>query len=342
VSYDLLGWLGAVDGDLNDPEFRVLFRLCWHANQKTGEIYPSLEKLAEGTGMHARTVMRHVKSLEAKKYIEVERGRWANGTQKVNRYVVCADVTYRMPGDREVTVTGKIPVGKPGDNTVTWTDQPGDNPDADRVTVVSPNKEGRVKKEETPLSYGEDTPKQEIDLFGKQEDAPKIELHDRVMQAWNKLAQRRPGIAAISTLNDSRRKKIHARAKDMAKVEPDGWKAWQQILIAIEASTYLCGEDAPGRGYTDPFKLNLEFVLRPSEFLKIYDGGYRATRTDKSHDPVSGRRIGPAEQASRAAFTRIRDARAERGSGAGGRGGEEDDGSGGVRTGPLRSAFDQY
>lgn len=341
MSYDLLGWMGAVDGGLSDGEFRVLFRLCWHANQKTGEIYPSIETIGQSTGMHPRTVMRHVKQLEDKRYIEVERGRWANGTQKVNRYVILADITYRMPDDREVTVKVKMPPKNPGDKSVTWTDEPGDKSVAHRVTVLSPIEEGRVKKEVPPLPTGEDTPAG--NLFG--ETLPAIQqpdLVDQVFNAWRELAKEIPGITSIDVLNDSRRKKIAARGKEGKTNDRTAWEAWEQVFRNIRASTYLCGEDPPGRGYTDPFALSIEFVLRPSEFLRILDGGYRANRSDLTHSPDTGRRFGPSEQAGRAAIARIRANEDQRADGRDGGGGAQAPGSTDAGSRPLRSAFDQY
>lgn len=349
MSYDLLGWLGAVGAELTDPEHRLLFRLCWHANQETGQIHPSIETLAEATGWHPRTVMRHVKALEEKAFIEVSRERWPNGTQKVNRYIVCADITYRMPGDREVRVKAKMPAEKPGDTAVTWMDQPGDTAVIGRVTMVSPNEEGRVKKEESPLSYGKDTPTAEkvgeTDLFGSGNlpalIEPTIELHTLVVQGWNEMVKRHPGMTPICTLNDSRRKKIYARAKDGREVIADPWALWQEIFRRIEANTYLCGEDPPGKNYTEPFALNVDFVLRPSEFSKILDGGYRANRSAHTHDPATNRRFGPAEQAGRAAFARIRDAGHERGNGNDAGGGSSANDRGDAAPRRPRSMFDR-
>ncbi len=181
-------------------------------------------------------------------------------------------------------------------------------------------------------------------LFGDEVEAPEIPLHDRVVEAWNEMVRRYPGIAAIGVLNDDRKKKILARANSLkkAKLVPDLWTAWERVLTNIQANTFLCGEDEPGKGYTDPLRLTIDRVLRPAEFVRIFEGGYRANRTHETHDLNSGRRYGPSEQAGRANIASIRAAFAEPGDGADGGGGAVVDDAGGGRGRRLRSAFDQY
>jgi DNA-binding transcriptional ArsR family regulator len=275
MSFDLLGWLGAVDGDLNDPEFRVLFRLCWHANQTTGEIYPSIDKLATGTGMHKRTVMRHLKALEDKKYIEVARERWPNGTQKVNRYVVLIDVTYRMPGDREVRVKGEMPVGKPGDSAVTWVEKPGDKSDISRVTVVSPNKEGRVKKEDSPSNFVTVAPEGEseeadTDLFGGNLVIPDLtdqEIGDAYVERWNRLCDEEDRLERASRFSAERQKELVARLGTRTPAEVG--VLLDELFRRITRSRVLRGR---GRGMD--WKPAWSWPLGKKNFNKIMEGFY--------------------------------------------------------------------
>jgi hypothetical protein len=212
-------------------------------------------------------------------------------------------------------------------------------PPGEHITLTEPGNETL-----TPLPFGKDTPTGENDLFGKGQEIVETEpsIDEWVLSEWNKLATDIPTIAKIRVLDDARRRKINARLKAVRVAEPDARAAWAKIFAAIRANTFLRGEEPPTRDYPEPFRLDLDFVLRPSQFIKILEGGYRATRTAETHDLVSGRRFGPAEQAGRNAVRRILAAGSESGDGSAGNGDPSVDGAGSGQGGRLRSAFDQY
>ena len=65
----------------------VLVMIADHYNDRVRRAWPSMQTLADETGMSRRTVVRHVEALEKCNLIEVE--QWVNndtGSQMANRY----------------------------------------------------------------------------------------------------------------------------------------------------------------------------------------------------------------------------------------------------------------
>ncbi len=79
------GWLKlcARYPNLSGSDYAVAIALSTYLNSKTGNAWPSLQRLATDTNRNRSTVSRAVKRLEALGLIEVIHGR---GRKKVNRY----------------------------------------------------------------------------------------------------------------------------------------------------------------------------------------------------------------------------------------------------------------
>jgi predicted transcriptional regulator len=314
MAFDLLKVAKYVKG-LSNAEFRVLFFLLADANNETFECYPSMKQIAQFTEMEERTVQRHISALSTMGLFERIEQRRNDGSRQVNCYRFIVEGSVRVGNQDLVVLGGRVPHqpvkngGLADSNPPFQTGGPVQNDTTPRQDCRDISQESsRDSSQYPPLPKGEDTPKPENDLFGGSNlpavAEPEFDLVDHVRQAWNRLAERHPGIASIDTINDSRRKKILARGKEASNADRVAATAWQQVLVNIEASTFLCGEDPPTRNYPEPFRLTLDYVLRPSEFMKIIEGGYRANRTTLTHDE-SGRRFGPAEQTARSAFVRV-------------------------------------
>lgn len=133
-------------------------------------------------------------------------------------------------------------------------------------------------------------------------------LEEFVAKGWEHLKENHPGVAAIQAMTDKRKKAMGARAKEIAKAVKDPkWQnpkvVWERIFHEITKSQFLTGRAPPGRGRTAPFKLTIDYVVRPSEFAKIFEGAYDDTtgrNIERTHDEHTGREIGPAERAARA------------------------------------------
>lgn len=95
-------------------------------------------------------------------------------------------------------------------------------------------------------------------------------------EAYNATALR-CGLAQAAKLTPDRQRKITARLRDY------GLDGWNQALANIERSSFLTG--ANDRGW----RANLEFLLQPSSFAKVHDGGYgngRHAAEDRTYKPM--------------------------------------------------------
>ena len=72
---------------LNPYEGWLYVVIVKHANRKTGEAFPSIATLVRETCMSKSSVIRYIKTLEAKRLIRVDRDENAHGQDReVNHY----------------------------------------------------------------------------------------------------------------------------------------------------------------------------------------------------------------------------------------------------------------
>ena len=117
---------------------------------------------------------------------------------------------------------------------------------------------------ETPRARSESEP--ESDSEPKKSpngDSSDLQTDDLQLASdlYNETAQR-CGLSKIQAMNSSRRTKLKARLKECGGI--DGWRF---ALEKVEASPFL-------RGETTDWRANLDFMLRPSNFTKLMEGGY--------------------------------------------------------------------
>lgn len=324
---------------ISPTAFRLLIQLCSHVNSTRDdfEVWPAHATVAEECEISVSGVRRHLAELIEAGLVEARPSERPDGGRSTNRYLLMVRSAH-IVGKRGMVKVNTPPVQSEQAPSVTAEQ----GPLFTAEQCIEPLKEEPLKEGNNPPLPSGETPPQP-DLLGGLPaivEPKKPDLVEIVFNRWREMAARIPGIASIDVLSDSRRKKIAARGNDAKTKDRTPEDAWRQVFEAIEASSYLCGEDPPGRNYTEPFRLTIEFVTRPSEFLKILDGGYRANRSAETHDTVTGRRFGPAEQGGRAAIARIRAADAQRGLGDDDASGGEADGRGDGQPRRLRSAFD--
>lgn len=120
------------------------------------------------------------------------------------------------------------------------------------------------KKEERPVgllsSTGDDAPAPEPK---PKRSKPKIEVDAlAAFNAYNDTALR-IAIPQAGALTPGRRTKIATRIR-----EHGGGDAWARALAAIERSSFLRGRNDRG------WRASLDFMLSPTNFAKLMDGGY--------------------------------------------------------------------
>lgn len=91
-----------------------------------------------------------------------------------------------------------------------------------------------------------------------------------------------PSLPRISDLSDQRRKAMKARwiqagkgidMYDIANLDA-GLEWWRTFFQVVEASDFLTGRVAPSGSREKPFRANIDWLLKPSNFLKVVEGNY--------------------------------------------------------------------
>lgn len=300
--------------DLSSSEKLVALAIADAAGDE-GVAWPAVDTIARKASVSSRTVQNAIRSLEAKLLLRI--------VERKNRssyYVFNLDNLPHVERERPMKERG--PVELTGEAAAPVLDlrvkQMHPTGETGSVTGESPAPRNVIEpSEETtpPSPDGEVAPTDE-DLFGGGlPAAAERSLEDRVVEAWGELVAEHPIIAGVRVLDDSRKKKISARADKAAKqLGLTPWQVWEQIFAAIRRSSFLCGRAPPGRDYATPFKLTLDKVLEPRRFNSILEGAHddRPGNRSRTHTE-DGRPMGSAEQAGRSILDSLRAARSQSG-----------------------------
>ena len=99
MSYKAMDW--AFEQPIKDAGLKiVLLCICKHANDEQ-EAWPSMRRIAQLTGLSARTVVRKIAELEAANYITKQRRFGKNGHLANNVYKVSMVTQCHNPSDTE-------------------------------------------------------------------------------------------------------------------------------------------------------------------------------------------------------------------------------------------------
>ncbi|MGB1548423.1 MAG: DNA replication protein, partial [Alphaproteobacteria bacterium] len=74
------------------------------------------------------------------------------------------------------------------------------------------------------------------------------------------------GLPIAKALTPDRKRKLHARLKE------HGLSGWNDALVQIEQSSFLCGRGEKG------WCASIDFLLQPSSFNKVLEGAYADER----------------------------------------------------------------
>jgi hypothetical protein len=78
------------------------------------------------------------------------------------------------------------------------------------------------------------------------------------------------GLPQAAKLTETRKRGIKARLKDYGAPKPSGLEAWKIALQNLERSAYLQGNGGGRQGW----RADLDFLIQPSRFTKVVEGGY--------------------------------------------------------------------
>lgn len=225
--------------DVSPTQKLVLLCLAAHANDD-GACWPSVTRIAARCRLTRRAVMFSLQHLERGGHIsrEIVRGR-------VTRYRVhpCTTCT----GERRSLVNDVHRTGEPDspDWCTTFTRLVNDvHPESPRISN-EPIKNPKVRK-----SKASQTP----------------EFHQAVIGLYHEILPTAPRVKAWTM---TRRRALDARIRErLADGKPaDQADYWRAFFEAVAASDFLTGR-ATG------FRADLEWLLRPENFLKVIEGRY--------------------------------------------------------------------
>ncbi|NWA03740.1 hypothetical protein HX782_13150 [Pseudomonas gingeri] len=82
-----------------------------------------------------------------------------------------------------------------------------------------------------------------------------------------------PELPAVVLLNDLRKKHLAARWRENA-VHQD-LQFWADYFFQVKQSRFLLGQ-AEGRQGSKPFRATFDWLIAPSNFVKVIEGNYNA------------------------------------------------------------------
>ncbi|MCJ8138418.1 helix-turn-helix domain-containing protein [Falsirhodobacter halotolerans] len=88
MSHSALVWLATVPAELSNAEFRVLYHLCNHHNDKTGLCFPPQSLLLERCGFSNGTLNNALNKLEERGLVQRHRSRDASHRKRPTQYEI--------------------------------------------------------------------------------------------------------------------------------------------------------------------------------------------------------------------------------------------------------------
>ncbi|MCO3187879.1 hypothetical protein FA223_32375 [Pseudomonas aeruginosa] len=82
-----------------------------------------------------------------------------------------------------------------------------------------------------------------------------------------------PELPAVALLNDTRRRHLQARWREHEAHRSLDF--WRDLFETVKASPFLMG-NVPGRNGAKPFRATFDWIIAPSNFVKIVEGNYHA------------------------------------------------------------------
>ena len=94
--------------------------------------------------------------------------------------------------------------------------------------------------------------------------------YDAIVDLFHKAL---PELPAVAILNDSRKRTLQARWRE-SDVHRD-LEFWAEYFCSVKASAFLMG-NVPGRNGGKPFRATFDWLIAPSNFVKVVEGNYHA------------------------------------------------------------------
>lgn len=222
---------------MSGPQKAVLISLADNANDE-GVCWPSVARIAERTCLAERTVQGAIKWLGQASILSVRErmGRSTMYTLTPAAYAPLQDMHPAADAPPPPQLTTETPAA-----------------DAPR-TVIEPSSEPSPP-------VGDENP--------SKVSKPKCPSQ-AIVDLFNKTL---PGLPQVAMLTKDRITKISARWNDSTVHQDLGF--WAEFFELVGSSPFLMGE-GEGRDGTKPFRATFDWLIKPSNFVKVVEGNYNA------------------------------------------------------------------
>lgn len=318
---EALNWGMAARG-ISPVAFRILLCLCARVDGSDDRndylVWPDNKTLAQDAEISESSIKRYITELVGLQLLTVHPWQTASGARTGNSYTLmvhgeATEIIFPkkregQPFEKAMNVRlGQSDLGGKGADLTQGLGQP-DGGAQVTADLCSELLKGTTELEDKPpTTFGSGTPT----LFGNSNElvvASKMDLTDYVQQGFETLAQDFPRIQVPRVMNDSRKRAIAARAREVTKNSDgvlDEYAVWDLIFGAIRNNQFLRGQAEPTHKYPTPFSLSIDYLLRPKEFLRTLEKAEIDGRDHQATHNAAGRRYGPAERSLRQALARM-------------------------------------
>ena len=298
MSLDAINWVAKQKAG-NATAKHVLLWLAFHSNGKSGKCFPSLDTLAEEMEVGSKNTIRAaLKTLFDRKLISCEREM--KGARVARTF-------YRLNFDGSNSDISNIE--HDGSNSEPY----GSNIELSMVQKLTPNKEieqgiNRERNKESSMRtsgapYPEDFDKSLFDEAEREARSfpeplpeppaqPPVEQpastparpkmayppcqYEKVVELYHANCR---GLRRVLALTDARKRTINARWREFCKEDDlkttaEALESFEWYFQEVSKSRFLMGYSTPGPGRDRPFKADFDWLMCPTNFLKVCEGKY--------------------------------------------------------------------
>lgn len=242
-----------IGAELSGRELRValaIHRLTVGFNQETARIAASY--IAEMSGIHREDVSRVICELIRQRVIYRTGGsRSPIGFAPVSEWAI----------DKKNTHQNK-PKAVPqcGVSTTSIVAFPPHNKDSKDILVPSELVDAERQPEPAELI------EQPVRQSAKVEACP----HQAIVDLYHEIL---PELPSVALLNKTRKQHLQSRWREHAAHRDLAF--WREYFESVKASAFLMGK-VPGRNGGKPFRATFDWLIAPSNFVKVVEGNYHA------------------------------------------------------------------
>lgn len=275
MSWEAFHWAAAVTYPPEQPSTTakcLLLMLAWHCSRDGFDCYPSIGRLAGATSMDRSTVKRWLQQFEEDGLIERELRFDSTGRQTSTRYrLVAAETWTRSVPDPNLALSRTQNSRQRGGAHSAPLPEGGGARDAPGGGAHSAPGEGCTGAPPMKDSLNSNKEEEDSVLFeDSSEPRSGSDLARSMIALWNDSVGEAGG-GAVRQLTEAREKALRNRWRDTFGSSMEQWRAF---CLRIAASAFLTGKILPSGGRATPFRIDLDWALKPANAVKIIEGKY--------------------------------------------------------------------